>query len=161
MTKIDGRLVGERTEAFDFAEILEAVRAAATPEEEASANEAISAVTSTLRTNRRAAQRTVVRDVASKGRRAGTRLGAAFVVTVLTASTSLAISGRLPDEARDAAAGLLALAGLPSSAPRFGADPATAPHTTAEPFGPADDEGPVWRPQLLLGGLAGSVYPTQ
>jgi hypothetical protein len=161
MTKIDGGLIGEPAEAFDFAEILEAVRAAATPEEQASANEAISAVTSTLRTNRRAAQRTVVRDVASKGRRAGTRLGAAFVVTVLTASTSLAISGRLPDEARDAAAGLLALAGLPSSAPRFGAAPATAPHTTAEPFGPADDDGPVWTPQLLLGGIAGSSYPTQ
>jgi hypothetical protein len=161
MTKIDGGLIGEPTEAFDFAEILEAVRAAATPEEQASANEAISAVTSTLRTNRRVAQRTVVRDVASKGRRAGTRLGAAFVVTVLTASTSLAISGRLPDEARDAAAGLLALAGLPTSAPRFGAAPATAPHTTAEPFGPADDDGPVWTPQLLLGGIAGSVYPTQ
>src|ERR687897_1479034 len=161
MTKIDGGLIGEPTDAFDFAEILEAVRAAATPEEQASANEAISVATSTLRSNRRAVQRPVVRDVASKGRRAGTRLGAAFVVTVLTASTSLAISGRLPDEAREAAAGLLALAGLPTSAPRFGAAPATAPHTTTEPFGPADDDGPVWTPQLLLGGIAGSIYPTQ
>ena len=110
--RFGGRPVGEVAEGFDLGELLEAVRAAATPEELVSASEAISVVPKTLRSNPRAARGTAVSGAASKGRRAGARLGAAVVVTVFTASASLAISGQLPPGARDVAAGYLAQMGL-------------------------------------------------
>ena len=56
----DGRPVGELGEGFDLGEILEAVRAAATPEEQVSANEAISVLTTRLRSNRAAIPGTAV-----------------------------------------------------------------------------------------------------
>ena len=49
---LNGKSVGELGDGFDFGELLEAVRAAATPEEEVSANEAISVVITRLRSNR-------------------------------------------------------------------------------------------------------------
>jgi len=148
----DGMPVGERGEGLDLAELLEAVRAAATPEEQVSANEAISVVTESLRSNRPATPRNAVRRAASKGRRATTRLGAAIVVTVFTASASLAISGQLPTGARDVASAFLAQMGL-FPLPRLEASgqPAAA-QTTEEPFGPADagsDDRPIWMPQPL------------
>ena len=45
MMQLGGRPVGEGAEGFDLGELLEAVRAAATPEELVSASEAISVVT--------------------------------------------------------------------------------------------------------------------
>ena len=148
----DGMPIGERGEGLDLAELLEAVRAAATPEEQVSANEAISVVTESLRSNRPATPRNAVRRAASKGRRATTRLGAAIVVTVFTASASLAISGQLPTGARDVASAFLAQMGL-FPLPRLEASgqPAAA-QTTEEPFGPADagsDDRPIWMPQPL------------
>jgi hypothetical protein len=148
----DGMPVGERGDGLDLAELLEAVRAAATPEEQVSANEAISVVTESLRSNRPATPRNAVRRVASKGRRATTRLGAAIVVTVFTASASLAISGQLPTGARDVASAFLAQMGL-FPLPRLEASgqPAAA-QTTEEPFGPADagtDDRPIWMAQPL------------
>jgi hypothetical protein len=148
----DGMPVGERGQGLDLAELLEAVRAAATPEEQVSANEAISVVTDSLRSNRPATPRNPVRRAAAKGRRATTRLGAAIVVTVFTASASLAISGQLPTGARDVASAFLAQMGL-FSVPRLEASgqPAAA-QTTEEPFGPADagsDDRPIWMPQPL------------
>jgi len=144
MMGLDGRPVGEFGVGFDFGELLEAVRAAATPEEEVSANEAISVVTTRLRSNRTPIPGLAVRRAASKGRRAGARLGAAIVVTVFTASASLAISGQLPPGARDVASAFLAQMGL-SPVPRLEASgqPAAA-HTTEEPFGTADISGDVW-----------------
>ena len=103
--QLGGRPVGEVAGGFDLGELLEAVRAAATPEELVSASEAISVVPQTLRSNRRAARGTAVRGSRIQGRRAGTKLGAAVVVTVFTASASLAITGQLPPGARDVAAG--------------------------------------------------------
>jgi hypothetical protein len=148
----DGMPVGERGEGLDLAELLEAIRAAATPEERVSANEAISVVTDSLRSNRPATPRNAVRRAASKGRRATTRLGAAIVVTVFTASASLAISGQLPTGARDVASAFLAQMGL-FPLPRLEASgqPAAA-QTTEEPFGPADagsDDRPIWMSQPL------------
>jgi hypothetical protein len=148
----DGMPVGERGEGLDLAELLEAVRAAATPEEQVSANEAISVVTESLRSNRPATPRNAVRRAASKGRRATTRLGAAIVVTVFTASASLAISGQLPTGARDVASAFLAQMGLfPLPKLEASGQPAAA-QTTEEPFGPADagsDDRPIWMPQPL------------
>lgn len=136
--RFDGRPVGELGEAFNFDELLDAVRAAATPEEQESANEAISVVTTRLRSNRPAIPGTAVRRAASKGRRAGTRLGAAIVVTIFTASASLAISGQLPSGARDVAAAFLAQMGL-FPVPRLEASgQLAAAQTTEEPFGPTD-----------------------
>ena len=148
----DGMPVGGRGVGLDLAELLEAVRAAATPEEQVSANEAISVVTDSLRSNRPATPRNPVRRAATKGRRATTRLGAAIVVTVFTASASLAISGQLPTGARDVASAFLAQVGL-FPVPRLEASgqPAAA-QTTEEPFGPADagsDDRPIWMPQPL------------
>jgi len=145
--RFGGRPVGEVAEGFDLGELLEAVRAAATPEELVSASEAISVVPKTLRSNRRAARGTAVRGAASKGRRAGARLGAAVVVTVFTASASLAISGQLPPGARDVAAGYLAQMGLFPVQRLEESTQLAAPHTTGEPFGPADaarDVRPMW-----------------
>ena len=146
----DGRPVGELGEGFDLGEILEAVRAAATPEEQVSANEAISVLTTRLRSNRPAIPGTAVRRAASKGRRASTRLGAAIVVTVFTASASLAISGQLPPGARDVAAAFLGQMGL-FPVPRLEASgQLAAAQTTEEPFGPADAGREVrltWMPQ--------------
>ena len=142
-----GRPVGEVAEGFDLGELLEAVRAAATPEELVSASEAISVVPKTLPSNRRAARGTAVRGAASKGRRAGARLGAAVVVTVFTASASLAITGQLPPGARDVAAGYLAQMGLFPVQRLEESTQLAAPHTTGEPFGPADaarDVRPMW-----------------
>src|SRR5829696_5387314 len=148
----DGMPVGERGEGLDLAELLEAVRAAATPEEQVSANEAISVVTDSLRSNRPATPRNPVRRAAAKGRRATTRLGAAIVVTVFTASASLAISGQLPTGARDVASAFLAQMGLfPVPRLESSGQPAAA-QTTEEPFGPADagsDDRPIWMPQPL------------
>jgi hypothetical protein len=144
MMGFDGKPVGELGEGFDLGELLQAVRAAATPEERVGANEAISVVTTRLRSNRPAIPRTAVRGAASKGRRASTRLGAAIVVTVFTASASLAISGQLPPGARDVAAGFLAQMGL-FPVPRLEASgQLAAAHTTEEPFGPADAGRDVW-----------------
>jgi hypothetical protein len=144
MMGFDGKPVGELGEDFDFGEILEAVRAATTPEEQVSANEAISVVTTRLRSNRTPISGPAVRRAASKGRRAGARLGAAIVVTVFTASASLAISGQLPAGARDVASAFLAQMGL-SPVPRLEASgqPAAA-QTTEQPFGPADIGSDVW-----------------
>jgi hypothetical protein len=144
MMGLNGGPVGELGVGFDFGELLEAVRAAATPEEKVSANEAISVVTTRLRSNRTPVPGPAVRRAASKGRRAGARLGAAIVVTVFTASASLAISGQLPPGARDVASAFLAQMGL-SPVPRIEASgqPAAA-HTTEEPFGPADIGSDVW-----------------
>jgi hypothetical protein len=147
MMHVGGRPVGEGAEGFDLAELLEAVRAAATPEELVSASEAISVVPTTLGSNRRAAQGTAVRGPASKGRRAGARLGAAVVVTVFTASASLAITGQLPQGARDVAAGYVAQMGLFPVQRLEESTQLAAPHTTGEPFGPADaarDVRPMW-----------------
>ena len=47
----DAKPFGELGEALDFGELLKAVRVAATPEEQESANEAISIVTTRLRSN--------------------------------------------------------------------------------------------------------------
>jgi hypothetical protein len=141
------RPVGEVAEGFDLGELLEAVRFAATPEELVSASEAISVVPTTLRSNRRAAPGTAVRRAASKGRRAGARLGAAVVVTVFTASASLAITGQLPPGARDVAAGYVAQMGLFPVQRLEESTQLAAPHTTGEPFGPADaarDVRPMW-----------------
>jgi hypothetical protein len=136
--RFDGKPVGELGEGFNFGELLDAVRAAATPEEQESANEAISVVTTRLRSNRPAIPGTAVRRAASKGRRAGTRLGAAIVVTIFTASASLAISGQLPSGARDVAAAFLAQMGL-FPVPRLEASgQLAAAQTTEEPFGPTD-----------------------
>lgn len=66
---------------FDVGDLLRAVRAAATPEEQASANEAIHTIAAAVRSNRPANATTALRTVASEGRRATARLGAAFVVT--------------------------------------------------------------------------------
>jgi hypothetical protein len=138
MMRFDGKPVGEIGEGFNFGELLDAVRAAATPEEQESANEAISVVTTRLRSNRPAIPGTAVRRAASKGRRAGTRLGAAIVVTIFTASASLAISGQLPSGARDVAAAFLAQMGL-FPVPRLEASgQLAAAQTTEEPFGPTD-----------------------
>ena len=145
--QLGGRPVGEVAEGFDLGELLEAVRAAATPEELVSASEAISVVPKTLRSNRRAARGTAVRGAASKGRRAGARLGAAVVVTVFTASASLAITGQLPPGARDVAAGYVAQMGLFPVQRLEESTQLAAPHTTGEPFGPADaarDVRPMW-----------------
>jgi hypothetical protein len=145
--QLGGRPVGEVAEGFDLGELLEAVRAAATPEELVSASEAISVVPKKLRSNRRAAQGTAVRGAASKGRRAGARLGAAVVVTVFTASASLAITGQLPQGARDVAAGYVAQMGLFPVQRLEESTQLAAPHTTGEPFGPADaarDVRPMW-----------------
>jgi hypothetical protein len=150
MMRFDGEPVGELSEGFDLGELIEAVRAAATPEERVSANEAISIVTTRLRSNRPAIRRTAVRGAGSKGRRASTRLGAAFVVTVFTASASLAISGQLPPGARDVAAAFLGQMGL-FPVPRLEASgQVAAAHMTEEPFGPRDagrDVPLVWMPQ--------------
>src|SRR6266540_2517 len=150
MMGLNGGPVGELGDGFDFGELLEAVRAAATPEEEVSANEAISVVTTRLRSNRTPIPGPAVRRAASKGRRAGARLGAAIVVTVFTASASLAISGQLPSGARDVASAFLAQMGLfPLQRLEASGQPAAA-HTTEEPFGPADagrDVWPMWMPQ--------------
>jgi hypothetical protein len=144
MMGLNGKPVGQLGNGFDFGELLEAVRAAATPEEEVSANEAISVLTSRLRSNRTPIPGPAVRQAASKGRRAGARLGAAIVVTVFTASASLAISGQLPAGARDVASAFLAQMGL-SPVPRLEASgqPAAA-QTTEQPFGPADIGSDVW-----------------
>jgi hypothetical protein len=144
MMGLNGKPVGQLGNGFDFGELLEAVRAAATPEEEVSANEAISVVTTRLRSNRTPISGLAVRRAASKGRRAGARLGAAIVVTVFTASASLAISGQLPAGARDVASAFLAQMGL-SPVPRLEASgqPAAA-QTTEQPFGPADIGSDVW-----------------
>jgi hypothetical protein len=147
MMQVGGRPVGEVAEGFDLGELLEAVRSAATPEELVSASEAISVVPTTLRSNRRAAPGTAVRGAASKGRRAGARLGAAVVVTVFTASASLAITGQLPPGARDVAAGYVAQIGLFPVQRLEESTQLAAPHTTGEPFGPADaarDVRPMW-----------------
>jgi hypothetical protein len=150
MMGFDGKPVGELGEGLDLGGLLEAVRAAATPEEQVSANEAISVVTTRLRSNRPAIPGTAVRGAASKGRRASTRLGAAIVVTVFTASASLAISGQLPPGARDVAAAFLGQMGL-FPVPRLEASgQLAAAHTTEEPFGPADagrDVRLMWMPQ--------------
>jgi hypothetical protein len=146
----DGIPVGELGEGLDLAGLLEAVRAVATPEEQVSANEAISVVTNRLRSNRLAIRGTTVRGAASKGRRAGTRLGAAIIVTVFTASASLAISGQLPSGARDVASAFLAQMGLSPLQRLEASGQLAAPHTTDEPFGPADagrDVRPMWMPQ--------------
>ena len=144
MKRFDGEPVGELGEGFDLGELLEAVRAAATPEEQVSANEAISVVTTRLRSNRLATPGTAVRGAASKGRRASTRLGAAIVVTVFTASASLAISGQLPPGARDVAAAFLGQMGL-FPVPRLEASGQLAtPHTTDEPFGSEGAPRDVW-----------------
>jgi hypothetical protein len=138
MMRFDGKPGGELGEGFNFGELLDAVRAAATPEEQESANEAISVVTTRLRSNRPAIPGIAVRRAASKGRRAGTRLGAAIVVTIFTASASLAISGQLPSGARDVAAAFLAQMGL-FPVPRLEASgQLAAAQTTEEPFGPTD-----------------------
>ena len=162
-----GRPVGEVAEGFDLGELLEAVRAAATPEELVSASEAISVVPKTLPSNRRAARGTAVRGAASKGRRAGARLGAAVVVTVFTASASLAITGQLPPGARDVAAGYLAQMGLFPVQRLEESTQLAAPHTTGEPFGPADaarDVRPMWmwvsQPQGDEGIDPPRVHPT-
>ena len=142
-----GTPVGEGAEGFDLGELLEAVRAAATPEELVSASEAISVVPKTLRSNPRAARGTAVSGAPSKGRRAGARLGAAVVVTVFTASASLAITGQLPPGARDVAAGYVAQMGLFPVQRLEESTQLAAPHTTGEPFGPADaarDVRPMW-----------------
>ena len=147
--RFDGRPVGELGEGVGFGELLDAVRAAATPEERESANQAISVVTTRLRSNRTAIPGTAVRRAASKGRRVGTRLGAAIIVTVFTASASLAISGQLPSGARDVAAAFLAQMGL-FPVPRLEASGQLAPsQTTEEPFGPTDggrDARLLWMP---------------
>jgi len=149
MMRFDGKPSGELGEGFNFGELLDAVRAAATPEEQESANEAISVVTTRLRSNRPTTQGTAVRRAASRGRRVGTRLGAAIVVTVFTASASLAISGQLPSGARDVAAAFLAQMGL-FPVPRLEASgQLAAAQTTEEPFGPADggrDARLLWMP---------------
>jgi hypothetical protein len=149
MMRFDGRPVGELGEGVGFGELLDAVRAAATPEERESANQAISVVTTRLRSNRPAIPGTAVRRAASKGRRVGTRLGAAIIVTVFTASASLAISGQLPSGARDVAAAFLAQMGL-FPVPRLEASGQLAPsQTTEEPFGPTDggrDARLLWMP---------------
>src|SRR5512132_2365670 len=138
---------------FEFDELLQAVRAAATPEEQASADEVIPAIAAVIRSSRRPIQATTVREVASAGRRASIRLGAAIVVVVLTASTSLAISGQLPPGARDVAANFLARIGLPAPVPVLEASgEATAPHTTGQPLGPDDR---VW---LRLGIPSGFIH---
>jgi hypothetical protein len=145
--QLDGRPVGEIAEGFDLGELLEAVRAAATPEELVSASEAISVVPKTLRSNRRPARGTAGSGAASKGRRAAARLGAAVVVTVFTASASLAITGQLPPGARDIAAGYVAQMGLFPVHRLEESTQLAAPHTTGEPFGPADaarDVRPMW-----------------
>ena len=145
--QLGGRPVGEVAEGFDLGELLEAVRAAATPEELVSASEAISVVPKRLRSNRRAVRGTAVSGPASKGRRAGARLGAAVVVTVFTASASLAITGQLPPGARDVAAGYVAQMGLFPVQRLEESTQLAAPHTTGEPFGPADaarDVRPMW-----------------
>ena len=145
--QLGGRPVGEGAEGFDLGELLEAVRAAATPEELVSASEAISVVPTTLRSNPRAARGTAVSGARSKGRRAGARLGAAVVVTVFTASASLAITGQLPPGARDVAAGYVAQMGLFPVQRLEESTQLAAPHTTGEPFGPADaarDVRPMW-----------------
>jgi hypothetical protein len=147
MMQVGGRPVGEGAEGFDLGELLEAVRAAATPEELVSASEAISVVPKKLRPNRRAGRGTAVSGTASKGRRAGARLGAAVVVTVFTASASLAITGQLPPGARDVAAGYVAQMGLFPVQRLEESTQLAAPHTTGEPFGPADaarDVRPMW-----------------
>src|SRR4029453_18729299 len=147
MMQFGVRPVCDGAEGFDLAELLEAVRAAATPEELVSVSEAISVVPKKLRSNRRAAQGTAVRGAASKGRRAGARLGAAVVVTVFTASASLAITGQLPQGARDVAAGYVAQMGLFPVQRLEESTQLAAPHTTGEPFGPADaarDVRPMW-----------------
>jgi hypothetical protein len=137
MTPFDAVPSESDREGFDFEELLEAVRAAATPEERASADEVIPAIAAVIRSSRRPIRGTTVREVASAGRRASTRLGAAMVVIVLTAGTSLAISGELPRGARDVAANFLARIGLPAPVPVLeAAGEATAPHTTGQPFGP-------------------------
>ncbi len=147
--RFDGRPVGELGEGVGFGELLDAVRAAATPEERESANQAISVVTTRLRSNRTAIPGTAVRRAASKGRRVGTRLGAAIIVTVFTASASLAISGQLPSGARDVAAAFLAQMGL-FPVPRLEASgQLAASQTTEEPFGPTDggrDARLLWMP---------------
>ncbi|HEV8621836.1 MAG TPA: hypothetical protein VGR33_02965, partial [Actinomycetota bacterium] len=139
MTPFDAVPNDNDREGFDFDELLQAVRAAATPEERASADEVIPAIAAVIRSSRRPIRGTTVREVASAGRRASTRLGAAIVVMILTASTSLAISGQLPPGARDVAANFLARIGLPAPVPVLeAAGEATAPHTTGQPFGPDD-----------------------
>ena len=70
MSLLDGEPSEEHGEGFDFGELLEAVRAAATPEEQAGADEAISAVTATLRSSRRPIRGTPAGGVASAGRSA-------------------------------------------------------------------------------------------
>ncbi|HEU5225603.1 MAG TPA: hypothetical protein VFV29_07365 [Actinomycetota bacterium] len=75
------------------------------------------------------------------------RLGAAVVVTVFTASASLAITGQLPPGARDVAAGYLAQMGLFPVQRLEESTQLAAPHTTGEPFGLADaarDVRPMW-----------------
>ena len=142
--RFEGKPVGELGDGFDLGELLEAVRAAATPEEQVSANEAISVVTTRLRSNRPAIPGTAVRGAASKGRRASTRLGAAIVVTVFTACASLAISGQLPPGARDVAAAFLGQMGL-FPVPRLEASgQLVTPHTTDEPFGSEGAPRDVW-----------------
>jgi hypothetical protein len=144
MMRFDAKPVGELGEGLDFGELLEAVRAAATPEEQESANEAISIVTTRLRSNGLASRGTAVRGAASKGRRAGARLGAAIVVTVFTASASLAISGQLPPGAREVASAFLAQMGL-FPVPRLEASGLlAAPHLTDEPFGSEGEPRDVW-----------------
>ena len=149
MIRSDGKPFEDLGEGFNFGELLDAVRAAATPEEQESANEAISVVTTRLRSNRPTTPGTAVRRAASRGRRLGTRLGAAIVVTVFTASASLAISGQLPSGARDVAAAFLAQVGL-FPVPRLEASgQLAAAQTTEEPFGPADggrDARLLWMP---------------
>jgi hypothetical protein len=149
MMRFDEKPFGELGEGFNFGELLDAVRAAATPEEQESANEAISVVTTRLRSNRPTTPGTAVRRAASRGRRVGTRLGAAIVVTVFTASASLAISGQLPSGARDVAAAFLSQMGL-FPVPRLEASgQLAAAQTTEEPFGPADggrDARLLWMP---------------
>jgi hypothetical protein len=149
MMRFDGKPLGELGEELDFGELLDAVRAAATPEEQESADEAISVLTTRLRSNRPTSHGTAVRRAATRGRRVGTRLGAAIVVTVFTASASLAISGQLPSGARDVAAAFLAQMGL-FPVPRLEASgQLAASQTTEEPFGPTDggrDARLLWMP---------------
>jgi len=138
-TPFEAEASGSEREGFAFEELLEAVRAAATPEERANADEVIPTLAAVIRSSRRPIRETSLREVASAGRRASTRFGAAMVVVVLTAGTSLAISGQLPPGARDVAANFLTLVGLPAPVPVLeAASEATAPHTTGQPFGPDD-----------------------
>jgi len=147
---------------FTLEEILEAVRSAAMPEEHSNDQATIAELASVVRSHRPPVHRPIECRIVSRGRRITTRLAAAMVVTVLTAGSSLALTGELPRAAREIASGFLAKVGLPAPAVSIVTQiRETSPDTTDETYEPTSG-GEAFAPlgEDFISGSNGTGAPT-